>query len=143
MGRVLVGGAAGGDCLFDVGGLIEFGDLLWAGEIWSDLTRGGATWMRGAQWRRTMCSPGILEEEAVAGRVSEWDLVTVGEVEEPGIGGTVSRAWTALHDNNVLFRISQYHDQMSGSASFQELSVLKEMSKAIHPKQIIRTQALA
>lgn len=46
-----------------------------------------------------MCSPEVLsifDEEPVAGRVSEWDLVRVGEVEEPGMGGAISRAWTAL-----------------------------------------------
>ena len=69
--------------------------------------------------------------------------MTVGEVEDPGIGGAVSRAWTALHENNVSIRISRYYGQMSGSVSFRELSVLKEMSKAMHPKHIIRIQVLA
>lgn len=44
-----------------------------------------------------MCLLEVLGEEPVAGRVSEWDLLSVGEVEKPGIGGAVSRAWTALY----------------------------------------------
>ena len=53
-----------------------------------------------------MCSPEVLDEGPVAGRVSEWDLVSVGEVEEPGIGGAVSRAWTALCVMKVFQSIS-------------------------------------